>query len=174
MTVLIKHLTNAISLLPQWDDLWQTDEALLTVNVELSSRLTRSLGLAYPERMLIRINSCLMSKPLQELLPEVLCHEAAHIAVYLKKRSSAKPHGALWKSLVSKAGFTPTTTLEISPKVATAKAANRKKYLHRCPVCQATRIAGCPQPNWKCTDCVEAGLDGSLVITRMQTVRRTA
>ena len=39
------------------------------------------------------------------------------------------------------------------------------RFLHRCPVCDFSRVAARPVRSWRCADCVAAGLGGNLVIT---------
>ena len=87
-----------------------TPELAIRAKIELSPRLTRSLGRCYPDRRLIRI-AAHVAQPKNgdgnTLLHEVLCHELAHLAarelhgarIPLRTRSGAtagqvRPHGA--------------------------------------------------------------------------------
>ena len=102
----------------------------------------------------------------------VLCHEAAHAAVVLKCGPTAAPHGSVWARLVKMAGY-PTCRVcyaRILRRHHGAPAArhtgNQTVFEHRCPVCHFRRLARRHVPTWRCPECVEAGLDGMLQITR--------
>ncbi len=69
------------ALLQSWCTHWGVPELAASSKVEISSRMTRSLGRCYPERKLIRIAQFVAEGP-KELFLEVLCHEAAHLAAY--------------------------------------------------------------------------------------------
>ena len=101
------------------------------------------------------------------LLPEVLCHEAAHVAVYEIFGSSCRPHGPEWAELVRKAGFLPRLRIGVSTEESKDRKNETKNrsYEHRCPVCQFVRYARHPNRRWRCADCCAAGLDGKLLIT---------
>lgn len=66
----------------RWAKLWGA-AALVETSVEWSPRLSRSVGRAYPQRMLIRLHVGLREPRHASLLREVLCHEAAHLAVFI-------------------------------------------------------------------------------------------
>lgn len=112
--------------------LWGAPEIAPRIRVELSTRMTRSLGRAYPERRLIRIAAPLLRGP-APFLDEVLCHEAAHIVVFEKHGRAAKPHGAEWKNLMQVAGFEPATRLRVPegipgmPRVAPPRRRRRRR-----------------------------------------------
>jgi predicted SprT family Zn-dependent metalloprotease len=102
---------------------------------------------------------------------EVLCHEAAHLAVRERAGRAARPHGPEWAELMRAAGFAPRATIAGPCRPGRAAAAPRRQnpsvaYEHRCPVCQFTRRARCPVPAWHCKSCVDAGLPGKLLIRR--------
>jgi len=122
-----------------------------------------SLGIAYPERNLVRINSILQSENLGDVLEEVICHEAAHIAAYHLYGPKIKSHGPEWKELVTKAGFLPRTKLScdlIEPQLKSPS----QLYVHTCLICQSNRASKKPQPQWRCIECQESGLEGRLQI----------
>ena len=74
--------------------------------IELSARLRTSFARSYPKVGLIRLNPVLLKPSYRDLLPEILCHELAHLAVYELFGPGRKPHGPEWQALVEKAGFT--------------------------------------------------------------------
>ena len=131
---------------------------------------------------LVRLASALRDGP-RAAVAEVLCHEVAHVAAYRIHRRRIRPHGSEWAELVRRAGFTPRTKFDPKdwPELRLPKAPRRRRraaavvYLHRCPVCQAARVARRPVRRWCCAACVDAGLTGELVITRAPVVpiRRT-
>lgn len=92
--------------------LWGVPEIAVELSVEYSTRMTRSLGRAYPERCLVRIAAPLRHGP-AEFLDEILCHEAAHVAVFRLHGRSARPHGPEWQGLVRLAGYEPSTRLRV-------------------------------------------------------------
>ena len=156
------NLSSARRLIRRWSTKWKAPLLVDHVTCEWSSRLTRSLGRAYPVRMLVRLHRLLQRPPHSSLFEEVLCHEVAHVAVYVLHGSQAASHGCEWKRLLTIAGYEPRRELFISTNAATDRPALR--YQHTCLVCQATRMARSPNPKWRCIACQNAGLDGSLVI----------
>jgi hypothetical protein len=96
--------------LDRWLHLWTVPELKAKSRIEWSSRLTRSLGRAFPEKRLIRIASFLSTAD-EPLLEEILCHEMAHLATRELYGLKSRPHGPEWKALMVKAGFEPRTRL---------------------------------------------------------------
>ena len=136
------------------------------VQITFSPRLTRRIGRALPHRGQIRLGETLRKGP-AKALREVLCHELAHIAVYLRYGRRPKPHGREWRGLVQQAGQIPRVSL---PMVSAARSRVAKPvFVHSCPICQATRRAHRPMRRWRCATCVSHGLDGTLEIEREPT-----
>jgi len=149
-----------------WGDKWGEPALVPRVTIEFSSRLTRSLGRAYPKRMLIRISTALTRQSHMELLKMVLCHEFAHLAVFHRHGHAAKAHGQEWRKLIRIAGFNPSATYKAErPNSGTHQSKSQILYMHRCPVCGTQRLAKKPMLNWRCIGCAEAGLLGKLQIT---------
>jgi predicted SprT family Zn-dependent metalloprotease len=151
----------------RWGELWGVPDLADSVTVELSRRFRSSLGLCRPAEGRVRLAAHLANgRP--ELLEEVLCHELAHVAVYRLHGRSVRPHGPEWKGLVRAAGFEPRVRFQRDEGGFPARAPRRRsRWEHRCPVCQARRVAGRPVRNWRCVECLRAGLSGELVISRM-------
>jgi predicted SprT family Zn-dependent metalloprotease len=135
------------------------------IGVSLNPRLKTTLASCTPQTGTIRLNPALMDSQ-REILPEVLCHELAHIVVFQTHGPDEKPHGPRWHELMSLAGFEPRTAIaNTHPRQQPLKSnIARIVYRHTCPVCHATRTSVRPQPRWRCAACVEAGLDGKMNI----------
>ena len=155
-------LSAAPNLIRMWSRQWHAPCLQDKVVCEWSARLTRSLGRAYPVRMLVRLNLVLQRSPYSSVFDEVLCHEVAHLAVFTLHGSEVASHGAEWKCLLVKAGYEPRTGLFIEANEERHGAA--VWYEHTCLVCQATRRAKRAQPKWRCVACTQAGLEGKLFI----------
>ena len=151
-------------LLRRWAKVWGTATLAEHARIEWSSRFTRTLGRAYPTRMLIRLNAALREPLRAALLEEVLCHEAAHLAVHILHGRDASMHGPEWQRLIQMAGYTPCTGMHVPELVASGDSPIR--YEHVCPACQAKRFAKRRQPSWRCFACRRLGRDGKLTIHR--------
>lgn len=148
----------------EWALQWGTAGLERRLRIEWSSRLRVALGRARPADKLIRINAALVDQPFS-LLEEVLCHEAAHVAVHEIHRNRCRPHGVEWQALMIAAGFAPRVRMPLENPPA--KMQPNFVYDHRCPVCQAQRTALRPVRRWRCAACVGVGLAGEIVITKL-------
>lgn len=149
-------------LVRRWSRKWQVHSLVDKLRCEWSFRLTRSLGRAYPSRLLVRLNPLLQRPPYSVFFEEVLCHEVAHVVVFTLHGPKAPSHGVEWKQLLKLAGYEPRRELFI--KNDSRRDTSAARYAHTCPVCQATRVARNPHPRWRCVACRRAGLEGELVI----------
>ena len=128
---------NYTQILADWANSWCTPQLSGRVAVSFSQRMTKSLGRVSPKTGQIRLNSRLQTVPRKFLL-EVLCHEAAHVAVHLLHGSYVKPHGREWQELVRIAGYQPATKLghkALTPKARKSSIISRHRY--RCQICQS-------------------------------------
>jgi predicted SprT family Zn-dependent metalloprotease len=151
-----------------WAALWGLPGLERRVDVRFSDRLHTSLGRCVPSRGLVRMNRRLLELQ-PRLLEEVLCHELAHVAVFERYGHLCRPHGPEWAALMRAAGFTPRVRARLGHDVERVVAPEPKRrplYEHRCPVCQAARLACRRVPQWRCAACLRAGLDGRLVIEK--------
>lgn len=147
-----------------WAHLWELPGLVERLAIHFSPRLRSTWGRAYPARGLVTLAASLRAQEQTRIL-EVLCHEVAHIAVHLKHGRAAKPHGPEWAALVIAAGFSPSRRL---PEIGHARRPRTTSwYEHRCPVCQARRVARRPVKTWRCAACTRGGLSGQLTITRL-------
>ncbi len=147
---------------------WNVPAIVDRVEIQLSQRLRSSLGRCVPNRGIVRLNRrLLVAQP--ALIEEVLCHELAHVATYELYGKRCRPHGPEWAALMRTAGFEPRVRARLShdvEAVVRAARAGRPLYEHRCPVCQAIRLARRPVPQWRCAACAAAGREGKLVIAK--------
>ena len=141
--------------------LWGRPELASSVIIQFSGRLRSSLGRTRVDVRRVRLNPLLASAN-EQLLNEVLCHELAHIAIYERFGKSVKPHGPEWTALVQRAGFEPRLRHSVTGEKPSTAA---QRFEHLCPVCQAVRYAKRSMTQWRCESCVEAGLEGKLLIT---------
>lgn len=155
--------------LRKWERLWGVPGLAATVTVSFSPRLRSVLGKAMPSTGHVVLHAALRAGPTGKLL-EVLCHEVAHVAIARRGARSgarrARPHGAEWATLVRAAGYEAVTHMvrqgrQMPPRRAALN------VVHSCPVCQTKRIARRVVPQWRCAECVAAGLEGGLVVTRL-------
>ena len=130
------------------------------MTIQFSDRLKSSLGRTRVDTCTVRLNSLLVTAN-KQLLDEVLCHELAHIAVYEHFGASVKPHGEEWGKLVKQAGFKPRLRIHVDGEKSIVSA---ERFEHLCPVCQTIRYAKRPMKVWRCGNCVDAGLEGMLLI----------
>jgi len=154
-------------LLQDWGRTWGTPGIELRIQLATSTRMTSALGRCRPARAEIKIAAALLDAP-AAILEEVLCHESAHVAVHELHKRKVRPHGPEWKTLMSIAGYAPRVRMPADAIPGwEQRRARRRRWRHRCPVCQATRMAARPVYLWRCAACVGAGLDGGLVVTRL-------
>jgi predicted SprT family Zn-dependent metalloprotease len=140
--------------------LWGLPELVSCVEIQFSRRLRSTLGRTRVDTRRVRLNPAL-AETSEGLLEEVLCHELAHIAVYERFGTKAKPHGPEWAGLVRQAGYEPRLSATIDGE---KKHTNELRFEHLCPVCQIVRYAKRPMTSWRCGGCVDAGLEGRLLI----------
>jgi predicted SprT family Zn-dependent metalloprotease len=153
--------------LASWAKLWNLPGLDGRIDVVFGSRLRMKLGSCDPRRGLIRLNTVFKNRARIEVL-EALCHEAAHIAVFEAFGGHCRPHGEEWRRLVLAAGFEPKVALELRGEPHPPRLLHPKQtlYEHRCPICQVIRVATRPVSRWRCAACADAGLDGTMVITK--------
>lgn len=98
---------------------------------------------------------------------QVLAHEMAHAAIDIRHGQAVKVHGQEWTALVRAVGFEPQTRLTVEgSRSPSAGATRNSRYAHRCPVCHMVRMSSRLIRGWHCRSCAEAGLTGTLEITK--------
>ena len=152
----------------RWAAVWSLPGLEDRVSVTFSRRFRSSLGRCAPSSGEIRLAAFLQDGP-RALLIEALCHEAAHAAVHELHGHGPKPHGAEWRVLMQAAGYQPRARVPAAllEDLAPSSKRTRPTWLHRCPVCQASRIARRAVHRWRCAACVKSGLNGLLLIERV-------
>jgi len=152
--------------LAEWARTWSLPALAGRAHFETSRRLRTSLGRCHPPTGRIRLHPALLDEP-EGLLREVACHEAAHVAVYMRHGSRVRPHGPEWAELMVAAGFEPRARMNPALLSQAFRCAMRPRvlYQHDCPVCGAGRAARRPVRRWRCRACRESGLEGKLAIT---------
>ena len=157
-----------LSQLTSWACQWGVPGLERRIRVSWSHRMTRSLGRCVPSTGVIRLDSRLAGGP-PELLEQVLCHEAAHAAAFELHGPGIRAHGPEWKSLMRLAGHPPRASILLAGRLPRRlrRAAPRQRFLHRCPVCGAQRVASYRESRWRCARCLGRGLEGRLVIRRL-------
>jgi predicted SprT family Zn-dependent metalloprotease len=159
--------------LERWLERWGTPSLSKSLRIEFSPRLRRAFGRCYQDERLIRLTPSLRDTQ-SHLLAEILCHEAAHAAVYERHGAEARPHGEEWEEMMRVAGFEPRVRIPVAVRNTLPEGAkDRVVYLHRCPVCDLSRHAARPMHNWRCRTCVSTRSQGQLVIRREVAGRTT-
>ena len=159
-------LAQLLALIHPWGCLWGLPGFEQNLTLRFSPRLTRSLGRCNPAAGTLTLR---LGLP-EDQIPSILCHEAAHIAVYLRFGAGRRPHGPEWATLVALAGFLPAVHAP-GPKTPSPRHSRQPglfRYAHQCLVCQATRWARRPIRNWRCAECLRAGLTGDMQILDTQ------
>lgn len=165
----------------RWEQLWGVPGLAGSLEVTFSKRLRTSLGRTTPTSGKVRLHPCLLQvKP--AVLLEVLCHEAAHVAIARKaaalRTQLPRPHGQAWAALVSAAGYQPHCTSTKPDRVVerhsqrggrSGRSLESKNVVHLCPVCHMQRRAKRTVRAWRCAACVANGLPGELVTIKVAT-----
>ena len=162
---LVQELRNSVV---QWGRLWGVPQLGKQVGLRTSSRFQRSLGSYRAARAEITLAAWLVESS-SDLLEEVLCHEAAHAAAHFVYGERIRPHGPEWRGFMTQADMParvriPATELPESRQLSLSKS---REWEHRCPVCQATRLARTRVTRWRCSGCRDEGRTGELVIERV-------
>ena len=152
----------------RWVRKWGVPDLHRSIRVEYSRHMSKSLGRCYPARQLIRLNPVLAMDENKALLAETLCHELAHVAVFLQHGKGTRPHGPEWRALMELSGFTPRSVVPTHEVFALPRKRKRCKYryLHRCIECHATFVAARTDSRWRCVSCYDAGREGLLVVSK--------
>lgn len=151
----------------QWTSTWGVPGLEDAVDISFSTRLSQSLGRCSPSTGRIVLSESLRGRPSAEIA-DALCHELAHVAAFLLYGGVVHAHGREWMELVRGVGFTPRVYRGVPRSGATRAVSVRRRSLrfeHRCPVCQAARVARRPVLRWRCAECWAVGLSGEMVVT---------
>ena len=157
--------------LAAWAGAWGVPELPARVSIVFSQRLQSSLGRCAANAGLIRLNPGLLDSA-PDVLREVVCHEAAHVATWLLYGRRARAHGHEWKELMQRAGYEPRVRWAEAavPKSVRERRGRPFVYVHTCPVCRAHWIAKRTSSAWRCATCRGAGREGRLQVSRCAAV----
>ena len=150
-----------------WAAAWKAPELPFRVRIVFSSRLQRSLARCAPRSGLIRLNPGLLHAAPAELR-EVVCHEAAHVATWLRYGRRARAHGKEWKAMMRLAGYEARVRWAEAAVPEPVRVRRRPPvvYVHSCPVCRENWIARRTVAAWRCGTCRNAGREGRLTVKR--------
>jgi SprT protein len=158
-----------------WAAAWGVPGLERHLRFSFSRRLTRSVGRFSSAGPEVRLAAWLLASS-PELREEAACHETAHAAVLELHGRRLRPHGPEWRVLMHAAGFPPRVSIpehELPAEIRRSAAPAGILWEHRCPVCQATRLARRRVSRWRCARCRAAGLSGELII-RSRPARQVA
>lgn len=148
-----------------WARTWQLPILPTEVKVRPNLRLKTTVARYRRDTRTIEVGARFFSIGTRQ--GEVLAHEMAHAAIDIRHGRAVKVHGQEWKALVRAVGFAPQTRLTVArSRPAPPGATRNSRYAHRCPVCHMVRLSSRPIRGWRCRSCIEAGLTGTLQITR--------
>jgi predicted SprT family Zn-dependent metalloprotease len=127
-------------------------------------RLTTTFARLLPSDRVIEFNLS-VARVDAEARRELMCHEAAHYAVWEIYYRSARPHGPEWAALVKLAGFEPKAS-RVRCGQTKQRPADNQIFNHICPVCHFSKRSRRRIFRWRCPECRAIGQDGSLRIER--------
>lgn len=146
----------------RYAELWSFPELEEIVSMHFSPQLKKSWA-----RTNLRTGTITIAASLREnddLLQQVICHELAHVVAFRRRGRTERPHGPDWQRLMLSAGHAPS--LRLPPKEVLLNGSRQvHRFVHRCSVCGFTRRARKRMTQWRCADCVAAGLDGQLLVS---------
>lgn len=150
--------------------LWQIDRLEDRLTVVPSWKMIRTLGNCRPESGLIRLSGILFREGNGRVFREVLCHEAAHAAVFFIFGKGRRPHGREWRSLMEKALHLPRTRIPEGEILGLAPSGKKGRYLyfHRCSHCGIVFRKKRTDRRWRCKSCLMNGLEGKLRVVKRQ------
>jgi predicted SprT family Zn-dependent metalloprotease len=154
--------------LNHWCKVWGVPALGQGLSIEINNRLRVTLGQYKHKEQRIEIAEFILGEK-NEVILEVLCHEAAHAAAAKLFTKSIAPHGPEWRNLIEAAGFSPTNEFRRSllGSKTYSRPNRRTVWEHRCAVCHTHRRARRPVKEWRCATCREAGLEGKLDISKL-------
>lgn len=148
---------------------WGTPDLGTRVYVRASRRMTRTLARAFPSTGEVRISTRVLEFAPEDLLLEIVCHEAAHVACFLIHGRRVQPHGAQWRRLMRQAGYAPRVRLNTDAIPSFPQPLRRPRvYQHHCPTCGWTGLARTTNRRWRCAACVAVGRGGLLVVGKVE------
>lgn len=105
---------------------WKLDHLVPEIEMRLSTRMTRTIGSANLTKNRMTFAVWLFDQP-QAVIDEVLCHEAAHLAVHHLYGQGVRPHGREWQALMSRAGVMPRVRIPLPNPPPLRKPCRRRR-----------------------------------------------
>ncbi len=141
--------------LDAWGAMWEIPQLADRVRIRWSSRMRTSPGRCRPTTGEITLNQRLLLQHPEQVIP-TLCHEAAHVAAYLRCGPAARGHGPEWQFLMELAGFPPRGRCPIDPGAAAPPRGPRTpvRFIHRCLGCGFAARAQREEPSMDCPTCL--------------------
>lgn len=139
---------------------WGINKLPARIRITYNPRLRTTAGRAILDDRRVELNTRLLSKHPEHLVP-TLVHELAHVVAYMRNGKSA-PHGRGFRELMHAAGLSPQATHSLP----TGHLRRRRRsflYLHRCSDCSCSFIARRVRRDCYCQAC---GPDMSWTIFR--------
>ncbi|MBN1943579.1 MAG: SprT-like domain-containing protein [Phycisphaerae bacterium] len=130
---------------------WRAGDLIPRVKIVYNPRLSTTLGRACLENLRVELNPRLLGEHPEELLP-TLGHELAHLVVYARHGSAARPHGAEFRRLLRKLQL-PDAARHRLPVEHLRRKRARYLYLHRCRQCGQSFLARSVRRNYYCLAC---------------------
>lgn len=94
-----------------WCLTWGLSRLPREASIEFDDRLGAALGLCDLRAGRILLSAVLLLPENERLLHETLCHEAAHLVVYLRYGTGVAEHGPEWQETMRKAGYPPRAVI---------------------------------------------------------------
>jgi hypothetical protein len=95
----------------EWSVAWGLSRLPRDASIEFDDRLGAALGLCDLRAGRILLSAVLLLPENERLLHETLCHEAAHLVVFLRYGTGVAEHGPEWQEAMRRAGFSPRAVI---------------------------------------------------------------
>ncbi len=149
-----------------WSALWGFPDLRASVEITFSARLRSTLARCRAAAGRITLRADLRNNR-SGRLEVVLCHELAHVAVHRLHGTGVDRTARSGNASSPWRGEPRVYTRErVRSRRVTPRTVRSAVYEHRCPVCQTMRLARRPVGQWRCAECLDAGLEGRLVVSK--------
>ena len=108
---LVQSLERIHESLSSWSIKWGLSRLARDVDVVFAEDLNGDLGQCDLSSHEIRLHGLLLEPGREELLLEVLCHEAAHLVAYHRYGTGIDSHGPEWQGYMRKVGYDPRAVI---------------------------------------------------------------
>jgi predicted SprT family Zn-dependent metalloprotease len=136
-----------------------------SLRVVVNKRLQATLARWMPPADVIQVSPAAAERG-QNVLRQIVAHEAAHVVVWDRYGRIVRPHGPEWMDLMRAAGTEPQAVLMRCGERYHRKAPSLC-FRHFCPVCHFERMAKRRVATWRCPECQAIGLPGGLNVEQI-------